>query len=144
LASGTAEARRPALPRSATRSPLLAAILGAAGDSWGYWPLATVETPAWHRGAIGLLGDAAHAMVPFQAQGAAMAIEDAAVLAPLLATEASAEVAFARFAALRRGRVQRVARLSAFNGFAFHLGGPLTIGRNLALALQGNPGHLRR
>ena len=41
-----------------------------------------VTTPRWSAGAIGLIGDAAHAMLPFQAQGAAMAIEDAATLAP--------------------------------------------------------------
>jgi salicylate hydroxylase len=118
--------------------------MAAAGENWAMWPLYTVETGQWHRGNIGLVGDAAHAMVPFQAQGAAMGIEDAAVLAPLLITEPDAETAFARYTAIRQPRVTRVAKVSRSNGTAFHLQWPFSMGRNLVIAAQGRQGHLRR
>ena len=54
-------------------------------DGWRRWALFAVpEGGEWTEGAIALLGDAAHAMLPFAAQGAGMAIEDAAVLAKIL------------------------------------------------------------
>jgi salicylate hydroxylase len=83
-------------------------------------------------------------MLPFQAQGAAMAIEDAAILAPLLMTEPSAESAFERYVGMRRARVDEVARLSASNGFAFNLEWPFTSARNAVIKLQGPLGHLKR
>jgi salicylate hydroxylase len=135
-------ATAPALPP--TNSPRIDAILAAAGDNWTMWPLHTVETKAWHKGNIGLVGDAAHAMMPFQAQGAAMGIEDAAVLAPLLMTEATAEAAFARYESLRQDRVARVARISQANGRVFHMRWPLSVARNLVIAAQGSTAHMRR
>lgn len=132
----------PTLP--AATSDGFKALLRAVAGHWGYWPLATIAPDEWHKGAIGLVGDAAHAMVPFQAQGAAMAIEDAAILAPLLMTEPNAESAFTRFVALRRARVDRVARLSHANGRAFHMQGPLAVARNTVISIQGTTGHLRR
>ena len=108
------------------------------------WPLYTVETRTWHSGNIGLIGDAAHAMLPFQAQGAAMGIEDAAVLAPLLMTEPTAEAAFARYEALRQARVARVPAPRAPMARIFHMPWPLSIARNLVIAAQGSTGHLRR
>ncbi len=134
----------PILPRQWRQSGRIDAIMRAAKGLWGFWPLYTVQTPIWSRGAIGILGDAAHAMEPFQAQGAAMAIEDAAVLAPLLMTEADANTAFRRFEAMRRDRVTHVARTSHRNGTLFHLPEPLSFGRDLVLALQGRNGHLKR
>lgn len=122
----------------------LSVILAAAGESWTPWPLYTVTTPVWHRGNIGIVGDAAHAMVPFQAQGAAMGIEDTAVLGPLLAEHAEPEAAFARYAAIRQERVGRVARLSASNGRIFHMGWPLSVARNTVMRLQGPRAHLKR
>src|SRR5258708_34493040 len=59
-------------------------MIGAV-DDWRKWALFTLpEGGEWTAGAIALLGDAAHAMLPFAAQGAGMAIEDAAVLAKSL------------------------------------------------------------
>ncbi|KFC66118.1 Salicylate hydroxylase [Devosia sp. LC5] len=83
-------------------------------------------------------------MLPFQAQGAAMGIEDAAVLAPLLIKESSAESAFAKFEAIRRPRVERVARISRSNGKIFHLPWPFSAARNLVISAQGPRGHLKR
>ena len=135
---------RPALPKGTLQGSRLAAILDIAGDGWTPWPMFTVRTPRWHVGNIGLLGDAAHAMVPFQAQGAAMGIEDAAVLAPLLVGQASALSAFERYAQIRQPRVTRVARTSASNGTIFHLPWPLSAARDMAITAQGSMGHLRR
>ncbi|WP_332701155.1 FAD-dependent monooxygenase [Devosia sp.] len=135
---------RPQLPGARTQSPRVDALLTAAGDTWSPWPLYTVRASEWHTGNIGIIGDAAHAMVPFQAQGAAMGIEDAAALAPLLIAEVSAEVAFEKYHRQRRNRVARVARTSATNGRIFHLQWPFSLARNLAIAMQGRRGHLRR
>lgn len=131
-------------PRPVRPGPRVDAIMAAAGQEWTPWPLFTVETPDWHRGNVGLIGDAAHAMVPFQAQGAAMGIEDAEALAPLLAGSDTAERAFARYAALRQQRVRRVAALSARNGRIFHLGWPVNLARDTVMKLQGPRAHLRR
>ena len=122
----------------------LGVILAAAGDNWTPWPLYTVTTPVWHRENIGLIGDAAHAMVPFQAQGAAMGIEDAATLGPLLVEHAEPEPAFARYAAVRQSRVNRVAKLSASNGRIFHMRWPLSLARDTVMRLQGPLAHLDR
>ncbi|HQZ14125.1 MAG TPA: FAD-dependent monooxygenase [Devosia sp.] len=136
--------RAPKLPWSMLRSPQFDAIMAAAEGSWNFWPLSAVTTDTWHEGGIGLVGDAAHAMLPFQAQGAAMAIEDAAILAPLLMTEPNAESAFARYQALRRPRVDRVRKISQSNGFAFHMEWPFSIARNAVIRLQGDTGHFKR
>jgi salicylate hydroxylase len=133
----------PVLPKAVETWPPLSSLLAAARD-WTAWPLYTVATSNWHDGNIGLVGDAAHAMVPFQAQGAAMGIEDAAVLAPLLISKRSAESAFKKYAKLRQRRTARVARVSAGNGRIFHLPWPLSTARNAVIALQGSRGHLRR
>lgn len=135
---------RPQLPKSGTQNARLELLLAAAGDTWTPWPLYTVRADKWHAGNTGIVGDAAHAMVPFQAQGAAMGIEDAAVLAPLLIAEASAESAFVKYHHQRRDRVARVARISATNGRIFHMRWPFSLTRNLAILLQGRRGHLRR
>jgi salicylate hydroxylase len=134
----------PELPWAALPSPAFERILSVAKGGWGYWIVDTVQAPSWFDAGVGLVGDAAHAMLPFQAQGAAMAIEDAAILAPLLMTEPDAASAFRRFEAMRRPRVEQVRKTSDFNGFAYHLEWPLTLGRNLVLRAQGSRGHLRR
>lgn len=134
----------PKLPWAMLKSPQFEAIRKGAEGAWGYWIMSTVGAERWHEGGIGLVGDAAHAMLPFQAQGAVMAIEDAAILAPLLMTEPEAESAFARYEALRRPRVERVAKVSRSNGFAFHLEWPFTLARDAVIAAQGPLGHLKR
>ncbi len=120
------------------------ALLSAAGENWTPWPLYTVKTSIWHRNNIGILGDAAHAMVPFQAQGAAMGIEDAATLGPLLIDCDEPEDAFARYAKARQARVDRVANLSASNGRIFHMKWPFSAARDAVMRAQGPRGHLGR
>lgn len=133
----------PKVPKLKGRSTF-GALIEAAGDSWTPWPLYTVKTPVWHRDNIGILGDAAHAMVPFQAQGAAMGIEDAGTLGPLLVDCAEPQEAFARYAKARQARVERVADLSASNGRIFHMKWPLSAARDAVMRAQGPRGHLGR
>lgn len=71
--------------------------------------LGEIHSERWHRGPLVLLGDAAHAMTPNLGQGAAMAIEDAAVLSEELAQkDATPTLAAERFEARRRPRVERL------------------------------------
>jgi 6-hydroxynicotinate 3-monooxygenase len=69
----------------------------------------------WSGGSIVLLGDACHPMRPYMASGAAMAIEDAAVLARCLADIADRADAFRWYETNRMGRTAKVARISAAN-----------------------------
>src|SRR5712691_1772133 len=73
------------------------------------------ELPAWHKGRVVLIGDAAHAVGPHAGQGASMAIEDALVLAGCFEAEQSYEAAFQRYEELRRRRIDRVVKLTARN-----------------------------
>ncbi|GAB5446331.1 MAG: FAD-dependent monooxygenase [Gymnodinialimonas sp.] len=70
--------------------------------------------PQWAKGRVTLLGDAAHPMVPFMAQGACMAIEDAVVLARSLATD-DMTAALARYETERKPRTARVQESSLAN-----------------------------
>ncbi len=72
--------------------------------------------PAYTRGRIALLGDAAHAMPPFLGQGGGQAIEDAVVLAHAMSTEDTVEAALASYDRQRRPRSQRVVRESVRMG----------------------------
>jgi salicylate hydroxylase len=125
------------------RWPGAARMMIGAVDGWRKFALFTVpEGGEWTEGAIALLGDAAHAMLPFAAQGAGMAIEDAAVLAKCLA-ESQGEggpaiaAALKRYARLRRARVARVQRTARRNGMIYHLTGPMAYARDLAIKAMG-------
>lgn len=91
--------------------------------SWTPWPLFTrPAATGWH-GPVTLLGDAAHPVLPFLAQGAALAIEDAAVLASALAMPGrSPEEAARRYEHARLSRWRRVQDAAAFTGRLYHLG----------------------
>lgn len=124
---------------TAKAAPALRSIIETAGP-WTAWPIHTVDAePAWTspvRG-LALIGDAAHAMTPFAAQGAAMAIEDAAVLAEFAAqSPQDIKAVLARYEAARRPRVKRVVARGAFNGFVWHAGGLFALGRNALLRLR--------
>jgi salicylate hydroxylase len=112
-------------------------------DAWKKFALFTLpDGGGWSDGAIALLGDAAHAMLPFAAQGAGMAIEDAAVLAKCLGEGAGENgegipAALKRYARLRRPRVGRVQRAARRNGTIYHLGGPAAFARDLAIRALG-------
>ncbi|MGW4757373.1 FAD-dependent monooxygenase [Streptomyces chartreusis] len=111
--------------------------LVTAGGAPGRWALLDREPlPRWSRGGITLLGDAAHPMFPFFAQGAAQSIEDAAVLAHCLATSAdSPEQALRRYEDARIERTTRLQRVSHARSDINHLpDGPEQRSRDAALA----------
>jgi salicylate hydroxylase len=90
------------------------------------------------KGRIALLGDAAHPMRPYLAQGAGMAMEDAAALATCICeTPDQIASALARFAAMRWQRNARVQALAIRNGEIYHLKGYKQVGRDIALKLLG-------
>ncbi|WGD55787.1 FAD-dependent monooxygenase [Bradyrhizobium sp. CB1650] len=128
---------------AAPRWPPSARMMLAAVDSWRKWALFTLpEGCDWSKGPIALLGDAVHAMLPFAAQGAGMAIEDAAVLARHLtgeAAESAAGIAAAlkQYERARQARVRRVQRTARQQGRIYHLTGPLAIARDLSIRALG-------
>jgi salicylate hydroxylase len=92
------------------------------------------------QGRVALLGDAAHPMRPYLAQGAAMAIEDAWTLGRLAAAQRGRldwPDMFAQYADLRWARNAQVQARSQRNGTIFHATGPLRWARNRAMALLG-------
>jgi salicylate hydroxylase len=108
----------------------------AGADRPTFWPLYQASDGNWHNGRdTVLIGDAAHAMMPFSAQGAAMAIEDAYSLAAHVA-RTPLPLALATFSAERKARAARVKARGDFNRFAYHARGPFRIGRDFVLSLR--------
>ena len=91
----------------------------------------------WHGQGAAILGDAAHPTLPFLAQGAVMALEDAWVLAACLAAEAEAETALARYQARREDRVRRIVDAASANARAYHLSGLMRDIGHMGLRLAG-------
>ncbi|TDR85332.1 FAD-dependent monooxygenase [Enterovirga rhinocerotis] len=85
----------------------------AASSDVHFSELVRLRLESWHRNRVVLIGDAAHAAPPSMAQGAGLAIEDALVLADVLAAEPRVEVALNRFEARRKPRVDWVHRQNA-------------------------------
>ena len=126
---------RQAMRRTA---PALLALAGDVGE-WTVWPIHTVpRQAAWTApSGIALIGDAAHAMTPYAAQGAAMAIEDGETLAGhVLARPDSLMAALANWEKERRLRIERVARRGRLNYVAWHAAGPFASARNLILRMR--------
>jgi salicylate hydroxylase len=117
----------------------------ASMPDWRLWVLharAPVASPdEMARGRLALLGDAAHPMHPYLAQGAGMAIEDARELQRVLAMVsddiADVPTALRRYALNRWERVGKVQERSQRNGTIFHATGPLRMARNAALRTLG-------
>jgi salicylate hydroxylase len=107
-------------------------------DNVGLWGLFRHPVAAsWHGPGVALLGDAAHPTLPFLAQGANMALEDAWVLADCLAQGAQPE-ALASYQQRRRDRVMRVIEAADGNAWKYHLRNPLLRGAaHLGLSLAG-------
>ena len=119
-------------------APMLRDLL-AVPERWHKWAL--YDRPplaSWGRGPVTLLGDAAHPMLPFLAQGAAMAIEDAAVLVGELVRSPQDRLAALRaYEAVRRPRTARVQAAARRNDFHYHLRGPAALARDAALRTLG-------
>lgn len=104
-------------------------------QDWLKWALCGMDPgTTWVHGRIGLLGDAAHAMLPFAAQGAGMSIEDAEALARQLEAHRDDPArALAAYQHERQDRAERVLRLARANDRVYHLAGPLAVGRDMVM-----------
>lgn len=112
-------------------------LLLAAPD-WRKWPLFDCAPIAsWAAGRVALMGDAAHPMLPFLAQGAAQAIEDADVLGEVLTRGQNIETSLRAYQEARCPRAARVQRASRRQAKIYHLAGPAALLRDLALRALG-------
>lgn len=103
-------------------------------DSCFKWALHDRKPLArWFKGKAVLLGDACHPTLPFLAQGAAMAIEDAIYLSRCLAEITRTDHALQAYQRNRHARTARIQNWSRRNGVIYHLGWPLSLARDLVL-----------
>jgi len=103
-------------------------------NEWTGWPLYEMALPnKMAHGNIASIGDASHAMLPFAAQGAAQAIEDAHVLAYGLSAEKDIETALEKFEKARLPRVREIMKTANRNGRIYHLSGIMAASRNFVL-----------
>jgi salicylate hydroxylase len=111
----------------------------AAPGHWHKWALFDrAPLSRWSDGPVTLLGDAAHPMLPYLAQGAAMAIEDAAVLAQsMAATPTDLARAMRSYERQRQARTARAQRTARRNGTVYHMSGMTARLRTLALLAIG-------
>ena len=122
-----------------------ARLLMKAPVEWRAWPL-------YHRrpissfslGLVALVGDAAHPMVPFLAQGAAQAIEDAGALGHALAQAQDIQAALSMYSRDRVARAGRVQQEAIKLGRIYHLSGPLALARDMTMRLVGPNGLIQR
>lgn len=119
-------------------------------EQWWLWPL-SIRPPMrgaheQAQGRVALLGDAAHPMLPYLAQGAGMAIEDAAELGRVLARNGATQprapsrdlpALLSQYARRRWQRNARVQARAIRNGHIFHASGPMRWGRDAAMKLLG-------
>ena len=145
------------LPDTRERLEIATSAIRAAGGpllellqavpSWGLWVLhdrPPVSGPhQLAKGRVALVGDAAHPMRPYLAQGAAMALEDADQIGRSLRAVSERGVtvpqALDHYAQVRWARVARVQRRAARNGRIFHAQGLTRLARDLALRGLGGP-----
>lgn len=128
------------------RCPSDLRALLACSPEWRVWPLVASQPLTgpgdMAKGAVALLGDAAHPMLPYMAQGAGMAIEDAQVLVSLALKQVQSgplDVVdlFERYAQVRWARCARVQRKAIRNGQWFHASGLKAWIRDLGLSTMG-------
>ncbi|MFM7331599.1 MAG: FAD-dependent monooxygenase [Brachymonas sp.] len=119
---------------------LLSLLQAGSRAGWRRWNLFDREPFAakcMAQGRVALLGDAAHPMLPYMAQGAGMALEDAWQLACSVRQHMHIVQALAHYAHARAARNARVVRSAQRNGRIFHLSGAMALARNAVLTLQG-------
>ncbi|WP_108881178.1 FAD-dependent monooxygenase [Anderseniella sp. Alg231-50] len=136
----------------ASRGDVLAALPGAASAlrdllsapaSWLAWTGADLDPfTSWSRDNCVLVGDAAHASLPYLAQGAAMALEDAECLAACIGDgSGDLTAALVRYESRRQPRTARIIEESRRNAGIYHMRGPKAQARNLALRFM--PGSMQ-
>ncbi len=131
-------ADRPALDRAFADWSAATRKLIAAATSWRAWPLyGRPALGSFALGRIALVGDAAHPMVPFLAQGAAQAIEDAGAIRTALAKSDNIPAALAAYSRARVARATRVQTEASRQGRIYHLEGAMAVARDAAMRLLG-------
>jgi len=135
-AASTDDWRHILLAAFADDLPLIGEVIEATHGEIGAYPVHDLTgLPTWHRGPIGLIGDAAHAVSPSAGQGASLAVEDALLVARCLRDAPAVEAALATYEGLRRGRAEKIVAYSR------KIGGTKTAGplarrlRDLAMPL---------
>lgn len=122
-------------------SPRVRSWLDQIQDVWLWGLFRHPVARHWGRdlpeGVVALLGDAAHPTLPFLAQGASMALEDAWVLAACLASHDAPAAALAAYQASRAPRCARIVEAANRNARAYHLSGPVREVAHLGLKLGG-------
>ena len=112
---------------------------------WRCWPLLDASPlRRWSRGPLTVVGDAAHPMLPFLAQGASQAVEDAGCLADCLRASPDVGAAFAVYEQRRRDRATRVQSASRRQADIYHLARPLSDARDVTLRVLGGKRALSR
>ncbi len=111
-------------------------------ENWRFWSLKTripiSNSTQQAQGRVALIGDAAHPMLPYLAQGAGMAIEDAYVLGKCFQNKSiSIEMALKNFGEFRWRRNRQVQLRSRMNGHIFHLTGFASWIRNQVIRMRG-------
>jgi salicylate hydroxylase len=128
----------------ASAAPALRMLLSRPQE-WLRWSLFDHAAGRLAKGRIALLGDAAHPVLPFLAQGAALAIEEAATLASLLGQERQdVPQALSAYEKQRLARVSRVQNEARRNGRIYHAGSLVGFGRNQVMRHLGPEGMTRR
>jgi salicylate hydroxylase len=128
----------------ASAAPALRMLLSRPQE-WLRWSLFDHAAGRLAKGRIALLGDAAHPVLPFLAQGAALAIEEAATLASLLGQERQdVPQALSAYEKQRLARASRVQNEARRNGRIYHAGSLVGFGRNQVMRHLGPEGMTRR
>ncbi len=111
----------------------------AAAANWRAWPL-YVRPPigSFSFGRVALVGDAAHPMVPFLAQGAAQAIEDAGALGRIFSHTRDVPAGLAAYSRDRVARATRVQVEALQQGRIYHMAGPMALARDTTMRLLGH------
>jgi salicylate hydroxylase len=132
---------------AAKRSILESAFMGWSNEvrslmvapiQWRTWPLyCRPPVSSFSYGRVALVGDAAHPMAPFLAQGAAQAIEDAGALARILVQVRDIPAAISIYSRDRVGRAARVQREALKLGRIYHMSGPLAFARDVTMRALG-------
>ena len=139
------DADRDTLTRAFARWSKDARSLIVAASEWRAWPLRTRQPlKAMAQGRIALLGDAAHPMLPFLAQGAGQAIEDADALAECLGATSDIADGCSAYSRRRASRVARLQKEAEDQARLYHMGGLLATARDIGMRVMGSERLLRR
>ncbi|WP_438730688.1 FAD-dependent monooxygenase [Parasphingorhabdus sp. DH2-15] len=130
--------RRDALADFAGWHPIITNIIDKADAHYRWALFDRAPLNQWSDGRVTLLGDACHPMLPFMAQGAAQAMEDAYVLARTLGEQSDIETALQQYCRTRLPRTKKVQAQAQSNMRLFHQGpGPARLIRHGPLWLAG-------